>query len=186
VIEWWAVTRPENVEGARIAGMESGVDLRAPRRALALRATYTMLDTLNLDGSDAPLPGRPRHDLFARLSTGYEWVVRQVEIEPRIFYTFELVASTFLDPSARLELPTRDFHGLGAELHLARRVHAAVEVRNLTDRRTATVTLPVANASPQTMPLSDFIGYPLPGRTVWVTLRVDMELPRQARKGDTA
>jgi len=189
LIQWvnaGAVTRPENVEGARIAGMESSLDVRAPRRMLTLVTTYTLLDTLNLDGSDAPLPGRPRHDFFSRVSAGYEWIVGEVAVEPRVFYTFELVASTFLDPSARLELPTRDFHGLGAEVHLVRRVHAAVEVRNLLDRRTATVNLPVANASPQTMPLSDFIGYPLPGRTVWVTLRIDMELPRRARTGDTA
>jgi iron complex outermembrane receptor protein len=64
--------------------------------------------------------------------------------------------------------------GAGVELHLDDRVHLVVEVRNLLDVRTATVVLPVAGARPHSVPIADFIGYPLPGRSVWASLRIEL------------
>ena len=49
-------------------------------------------------------------------------------------------------------------------------LRAAVDVDNLLDVRTGHVPTPLrARAVP--LPLSDFLGFPLPGRAVWVTLR---------------
>jgi iron complex outermembrane receptor protein len=108
--------------------------------------------------------------------------VRGVEVEPRLLYTVEFIAANYLDPSGRFEVPQRALQGLGAELHLGRRVHFALEVRNLLDVRTGTVVVPLAQPTPIVVPISDFLGYPLPGRSLFALLRVDTSLPRRPRR----
>jgi hypothetical protein len=63
------------------------------------------------------------------------------------------------------------------ELHIARRVHLAAEVRNLFNLRTTTWRPPIAGAPAITVPVSDFFFYPLPGTSLWTSLRVDLNLP---------
>ncbi|MCX4245448.1 TonB-dependent receptor plug domain-containing protein [Paraliomyxa miuraensis] len=173
-----AVARPVNVASARVRGLESAVALVPRHRWLTLHANYTWLDSRN--GSDdpaqhgQPLPGRPRHELFARVTAGRSLRIRGLRVEPRVLYTVDVIAGTVLDTAGRLELPPRALQGAGAELHLHDRVHLLVEVRNLLDVRTATVTLPVAGARPHLLPIADFIGYPLPGRSVWASVRIEL------------
>lgn len=185
LIQWIAagpVTRPENVSAARMRGMEVSLDAAPSRPVLAAQASYTLLDAIDQSSDETrhgqPLPGRPRHDLFVRGSSGWDFEVRGVTVFPRVFYTAEFIAGTRLDPSDRFELPLRAIQGLGAEVSLARRIHLAFEVRNLLNVRTAGVTFPVGNARPVPVAISDFIGFPLPGRSVFFTMRVDMELSR--------
>ena len=128
------------------------------------------------------LPGRPKHDVFARGTAGWEWIVRGMPVEPRVLYTAEVIAGTFLDPSGRYELPPRALQGIGAELHLDRRVHFSIEVRNLLDVRTASVLFPIAGARPTPLPISDFIGYPLPGRSLWAELVLDLPFSRRRER----
>ena len=189
LIQWinaGLVARPDNVAAARIRGVETSVLLQPRSRIVDLQANYTLLDTE--DRSDDParrgqtLPGRPRHEAFVRSSAGRVWWSGGRAYEPRVFYTVELVAGTFLDPSGRHELPPRSIQGLGGELHVAHKVHLAVEVRNLLDVRTAFVTLPVAGARPQRVPVSDFLGFPLPGRSLWATIRIDMDHTGRPRR----
>jgi iron complex outermembrane receptor protein len=188
IIQWvqtGSVVQPINIARARVAGVESSIAFSAWRRALVLSANYTWLDSRNRGDDpaqrDAPLPGRPRHEAFARVSGGWEWAPRGFEIEPRLLYTVDLASGTFLDPSARYEIPTRVIHGLGAELHLRRRIHVGCEVRNLVDTRVTTWTPPVGSVGELPVPLADFIGYPLPGRSVWATVRIELGLsPRKA------
>ncbi len=186
LIQWIAaglVTRPENIAAARVRGFEASVHVEPDPRGVTFTAHYTLTDSE--DRGDDPtfrgraLPGRPRHDVFARGTAGWEWRVRGVPVEPRILYTAEVVAGTFLDPAGRLELPARTLQGVGAELHLDRRVHVTVEVRNLLDVRTASVLFPIAGARPTPLPVSDFIGYPLPGRSVWAELVLEFPFSRR-------
>jgi len=128
-----------------------------------------------------PLPGRPRHDLFAQLVVGRAFLVRGARIHPRLGYTLEHSARTFLDPSGRFEVPARTLHGAFVELHLADRIHLAAELRNLLGARVAAWTPPVAGAAPVPVPLSDFFFYPLPGTSLWTSLRVDLDRPRSRR-----
>lgn len=173
-----AVARPVNIGAARTRGLEAAVAVVPARRLLTLHANYTLLDARNRSDDPTqrgqPLPGRPRHELFARGTAGRAWSVRGIRVEPRVLYTVELVAGTVLDTAGRLRLPPRVLQGAGAELHVHDRVHLAVEVRNLLDVRTATVVLPVGGARPRSLPLADFIGYPLPGRSVWGSLRIEL------------
>lgn len=190
LIQWvnaGLVARPDNVAQAHVRGLETSLVLAPTARIVDLQANYTLLETEDRGSDPArrgqPLPGRPRHELFVRSSAGRLWWTSGIPVEPRVFYTVEFVAGTFLDPSGRHELPPRAIQGLGTELHVARRVHLAVEVRNLLDVRTAFVTLPVASPRLQRVPVSDFLGFPLPGRSVWATLRIDMQrLSRSERR----
>jgi iron complex outermembrane receptor protein len=183
LIQWvqtGTVVQPINIAGARLAGVETSLAINALWRAIVLQANYTFLDSVNLSESPSqtgqPLPGRPRHELYGRATTGWEWSARRLQVEPRAFYTAELISGTFLDASARVEVPTRAIHGVGVELHLARRVHFAFEVRNLLDTRVTRWNPPVGNATNLPVPVADFIGYPLPGRSFWATLKIDTEL----------
>lgn len=186
LIQWVAagpVTRPINVEGARLSGLELSGMFVPDRRLVMVDANYTLLRSTNVGPDPAergqPLPGRPRHELYVHASTGRRFVARGVSLEPRVAYTMEVIAGTRLDASGRLELPPRAIQGLGLELHVADRLHLSADVRNLLDVRTAIVTLPVSGARPTSMAVADFLGFPLPGRSVWVALRVDMPLPRR-------
>lgn len=188
LIQWIAagpVTRPANVAGAVLRGLEASVSWTPVRRILIVAVDYTFLDTKSLADDPAqdgqPLPGRPRHDLFTRASVGRRVWIGSLPVEPRVFYTVDFVSGTRLDPSGRFVLPPRALQGLGAELYVAERARIAAEVRNLLDVRTANVTLPVAGARPMPVPVSDFLGYPLPGRSVWVTASIDYDLPGRRR-----
>ena len=173
--------RPVNLAHARVTGLETSAALRLLGGDLRFSANYTLLASINL-GSDPsqrlqPLPGRPRHELFAQGSLGHVFKARRTELEPRLNYTFDHAARTFLDPSGRYEVPSRSLHGVAIELHIARRVHLAAEVRNLFNLRTTTWRPPTAGAPAITVPVSDFFFYPLPGASLWTTLRVELDAP---------
>lgn len=174
---------PSNLDRARIAGLETGAALRLLGDAVELRANYTLLATRNDSAERSmrgqPLPGRPRHDLFVQLALARRFVVRGAELAPRLGYTLEHAARTFLDPSGRFEVPSRTLHGMFVELHLLGRIHLVAEVRNLFDARTATWTPPAGAAAPVTVPASDFFFYPLPGTSLWTSLRLDLFPPRR-------
>lgn len=172
------IQRPENFEGARALGTELSAQITTPHRWVVLQANYTFVDTVNFSRASSqngqPLPGRPRHELFARLSGGPQLRGRGGHTwAPRAFVTADYIAQSFLDPSGRLELPPRSLAGLGAELEIDRRVHLAAELRNLFDRTVVAWRPPIAGESAVPVPMSDFIGYPLPGRSLWLRAAVD-------------
>jgi vitamin B12 transporter len=187
LIQWvrsGPVVRPQNLAGARVRGLEAGVSLRAFGRDLALDAAYTLLDSRN-DSPEAeqrgkPLPGRPRHAALLRPSLGHRFTVgpRSLAVEPRGFYELEWLAGTFLDLSGRVELPARFLHAIGVSLALADRVELSLEGRNLGNQLQATITPEFGPPSPYPAAISDFIGFPLPGLSVWGTVRVRLDLPR--------
>lgn len=192
LIQWvrsGPVVRPVNVAGARLRGLELGASLRAFGRDLALDLNYTLLDTENRSEepsqSGRPLPGRPRHSLLLRPAVGHRFAPsrrRKLALEPRAFYELEWIAGNFLDLSGRYELPPRVLHSLGLSLRVADRVELAAEGRNLANLRRAIVDPPAGNLGPHPVAIADFVGYPLPGRSFWITLRLDLSLPSQDRK----
>jgi iron complex outermembrane receptor protein len=179
LIQWVqnaTVVRPINVEGARTAGLEVGVAADAWSRTLLAHASYTWLDSENrspeAEQTGRALPGRPRHELFVHASVGRPLRVGRASLEPRLGYTFDYVAGTFLDPSGRVEVPARIVHGASAQLRIGDRVLLAVEARNLIDTRQTTWTPPVGDTGTLQVPIADFLGYPLPGRSVWLSATV--------------
>jgi iron complex outermembrane receptor protein len=191
LIQWvrtGPVVRPLNVEGARVRGLEASLGLRALGRDLGLDLSYTLLDSRNA-GPEAeqlgqPLPGRPRHGLLARPSAGHRFQPRPqngahaVGLEPRVFYELEWIAGSFLDLSGRVELPPRWLHAAGVSLRIADRVRVSVEGRNLANLRQALVRPDRGPPTPYPVAVSDYIGFPLPGLSLWASLRVDLSFPR--------
>ncbi|MCA9701703.1 MAG: TonB-dependent receptor, partial [Myxococcales bacterium] len=188
LIQWvrsGPVVQPINIGGARVAGLEAGLGLQVLDGDLGLDLAYTFLDSRNegpeVEQVGKPLPGRPRHSLLLRPAGGHRFIVgrRAIGLEPRAFYELEWIAGNVLDLSGRVELPPRLLHAVGLSLRLVDRVELALAVRNLGNLRQTTITPAYGPPTPYPAPISDFIGYPLPGRSLWATLRVDLELPRK-------
>ena len=189
LIQWvqtGPVIRPMNLALATLRGLESSLHAEAWREHLLIDASYTLLAATNhskesfSDGKR--LPGRPLHQVFARASVGHHWRVKSVALWPRIAYSIESTTGTFLDTAERVPVPPRTLHGCGLSLVLAERFHLGIEVRNLLDRRTTTWTPPIRGATALTVPLSDFIGYPLPGRSLWASFRVALDPGKTQRR----
>ncbi|MDC0749117.1 TonB-dependent receptor plug domain-containing protein [Polyangium mundeleinium] len=158
--------RASNVDAARIVGAEVSASLVAANLATTL--SYTLMHTENL-GADPlsygrPLPGRPLHDL------SYDAAYRFGPV--RLRYGIDAVAGTTVDTAGTLLVPPRFFHSAGASLDVPRMraLRIGVEVQNLFDVRTFGVPSELLRTS-VAMPVSDFLGFPLPGRTLWVTAR---------------
>lgn len=158
--------RAKNLDRALLGGAEVSAFLAA--RGLRTTVSYTWLPTANT-GDDPlargrPLPGRPLHDL------AYDASFRVGPLSVR--YGLDAVAGTTLDPAGTLALPARVLHGAGAGLDVpwVPGLRVGVEVENLFDVRTFAVDSPLTGRAVE-LPLSDFLGFPLPGRSAWATLR---------------
>jgi hypothetical protein len=153
--------RAANVTRALLGGAELTAALVA--RGLRNQVSYTLLLARDQD-SGHPLPGRPRHDLAYDASYTFGPV--------RVRYGVDLLTGVLVDGALPLPLPPRIFHGAGLALEVpwVPGLRVAVDVENLLDQRILWVPSP-ASGGPIPYPVSDFLGYPLPGRTLWGTLR---------------
>lgn len=155
----YATFRAANLDRALLGGAELTASLAA--RGARLQLSYTLL--LTEDQADGrPLPGKPRHDL------AYDASYRFGPVRAR--YGVDLVTGTFVD--GRTELPPRIFHGAGLALDVpgVEGLRLGIDVANLFDQRVLFVPSPLLGM-PVIYPVSDFLGYPLPGRTFWGTVR---------------
>jgi vitamin B12 transporter len=156
--------RAGNVDSALLGGVEVSASLVATN--LTTTVSYTLLGTENT--SEDPLargralPGRPVHDLSYDASYRFgPFAVR---------YGIDAVAGTTVDTGGTIVLPPRFFHGAGLGLHVPRTpIRFGLEVQNLFDVRTRYI--PSHGLEYVAVPVSDFLGFPLPGRTVWATVR---------------
>ncbi len=164
VAQGLATQRAENVGRALVLGGEVAVSVRTG--PLRLSTTYTALFTRDRTdqaaSAGAPLPGRPAHDLVVDLSFQKgPWTVR---------WGFDLVSETTLDRAGLRTLPARAFHSVGGRVALPGGFTLAAEIANLFDQRT--VVVPFELGQPERRyPISDFQGYPIPGRRGLVSLR---------------
>ncbi len=72
-----------------------------------------------------------------------------------------------------LPLPPRVLQGLGVAIDVpfVHGLGAGFDIDNLFDVRTLKVSSPSLGGRSIVLPISDFLGFPLPGRTFWATLR---------------
>lgn len=161
--------RAVNVDHALLGGGEASASLAF--RGLRAQVTYTLLLTENL-GADPlvhgkPLPGRPRHDLAA--DALYRFGPASVR------YGVDVVAGVLVGAQTEpgFALPPRALQSVGVavDLPFLPGLRAAIDVQNLFDVRTLNVPSPSQGGAPAVLPVSDFLGFPLPGRTIWGTLR---------------
>jgi iron complex outermembrane receptor protein len=164
-----------NVGAVQTAGGEA--TLAASIGPLRLLGSYTALYTRDATDEASyrgrPLPGRPPHDLTldATLTLG----------RLALHYGFDFVAATSLDRADLLPLPARTTHDVGARVRLGGGLTLLGEVRNLFDQRTRPVLLSSATGETVTYPISDFLGYPMPGRRFTIALRWSAEATPAAR-----
>jgi vitamin B12 transporter len=152
--------KPFNFAAARVAGLEAEGEWR-PHPWVAGTLGYTLLVSRNL--RDDPryylkeLPYRPRHKLSARVSGGPRWLTGRVEVAAQ--------SAQFVNRTEEAVLPGRTFVHAGVSSTLGRtpELTLSAELKNVFD----------AHAE-------DLDGYPLPGRSAYVTLAVALGGPSPA------
>ncbi|RME28677.1 MAG: TonB-dependent receptor [Deltaproteobacteria bacterium] len=159
-----ASVRPENIESAAIAGLETAAKMDLPL-GLRLELSYTYLFTRNL--SDSPvyngkrLPGRPAHRLWARIG----WKRRASGYDVMVWFETDFAGSNYLD-AANLKEDTLARLLFGAGMNIEHRqsgLAISLRLQNLAD------TIAVGGGLDR-RPLRDFEGFPLPGFTAMATL----------------
>ncbi|MEP7124379.1 MAG: TonB-dependent receptor [Byssovorax sp.] len=161
-----ATFKAENIDHALLAGAEISASFVA--RGLRSQVSYTFLFTRNQSGDPTtdgrPLVGRPQQDL------AYDASYRFGPVSLR--YGLDALEGVTADTEGTLVLPPRVLHSAGAAIDLPLRapLRIALDAQNLGDLR----TLPLAShqRGSITLPYSEFPGFPLPGRSFWLTLRM--------------
>jgi iron complex outermembrane receptor protein len=142
---------PRNVASARVVGAELSTQTRAwDRLGLTLNYTYQdARDESGIPGRDGnQLPGRPKHELYARADVDLGFA------PARVFYEVSFIADNFLDQANFREVSSRTIQTAGARFEVPRTRFALVfEARNLGDSQ-----------------VEDVAGFPLPGRSFFGTL----------------
>jgi outer membrane receptor protein involved in Fe transport len=148
--------RPGNVGRARILGVEASTTIDW-RRRLRFFGQTTFTDARNLENAsgsyDRQLPHRPRLRAYARPE------LRNLRLAGRwrwgLYADLDATSGNYLDSAELVEVNARVLFGAGGQIsapHWGLRLVASAH--NLADT-----------------PVVDFTGYPLPGRSVFLTLQ---------------
>jgi outer membrane cobalamin receptor len=151
---------PLNIGAAEIQGLEVEAELGVPG-VVTWQANYTRLLTRDRTNTryaaGKQLPGRPGHEAAVRI--GFGAAGRSAPGAPPVFgYTIAALAEDYLDRANRDRVPSRVLQGVFANLALhwpARAALLSARVDNLTNEQ-----------------VFDLAGWPLPGRTLTVSLSV--------------
>lgn len=141
---------PRNVASTRTWGLELGATALLWRE-WGVAIAYTHQDARDLSGIPGrdgnQIPGQPADDLYLRL----DWL--NGIAQP--YYELSFLADNYLDQANFLRVPARAVQTAGLTVPLPRwALEATVEVRNFTDNQ-----------------VEDVAGYPLPGISVFGSLR---------------
>ena len=172
-----------NIDRARFYGHEVIARL-ALWKLLFIQADLTWLHTTNLSKAKSErnkrLPGRPERELSLRGELRRPW--------GQIFYSYYYVANHFLDQANLKPLAPRHIHSLGFLLQPVKLLQSlghrspwsgltiTFEIKNLLDTRTENLPLnpPLPGKKEYKQAIADFAGYPLPGRSFYLTVRWDL------------
>lgn len=169
-----------NIDAAQVLGHEVRAKLGL-FRCLRLEGDLTWMDARNQSNSIAErgkqLPGRPLWEVSLRTAFFLRW--------GQLYYNFTGLGGNYLDRANLKELAARQIHTIGVTIQPAEiarslgasspwtRLFLTLELRNLLDTRVASVpirpALPNRKETPQA--LSDYSGYPLPGRAIHLTVQ---------------
>jgi iron complex outermembrane receptor protein len=165
-------TRPENVANAQTYGGELVATARVAR-TVSVTANYTRLVTENI--SEDPgrngkqLPGKPGHEFYARADVVHDLFGRQVSA----WLDASWLSTSYQDQPNSMAVPARFLAGTGARIELAGGLAASVAVENLANVRIEQYPLdppPRADFTQTPKALADVAGFPLPGRSLYVSL----------------
>ena len=142
--------RPYNFASARVMGLEAEGEWR-PHPLLWGAFSYTLMMSNDLQRDERyylkELPYRPRHALSARVVGGPRWLTGRVEVVGQSAHS--------LTRDGALSLPGRAFvhAGLASTFGTRPEFTVSCEVKNIFDTHA-----------------EDFVGYPLPGRAVYLSV----------------
>jgi iron complex outermembrane receptor protein len=94
------------------------------------------------------LPGRPVHEFSGKT----EVFLNKISLS----YTYDFTAENYLDPANQIPTTSRSIHNIGLMVKPTKQVSAAFEVKNLTNDQ-----------------IEDVFGFPLPGRSYFLTVQAD-------------
>ncbi|MDQ3368880.1 MAG: TonB-dependent receptor [Myxococcota bacterium] len=163
------VARAENIGATRSYGAELGASARLAKR-LSLTAAYTRLLTEqrvadpNLDGK--ALPRTPGHLLHARAELAQRVAGRLASV----WIDAAVQSTSFLDQQNFQRIPARVLVGTGLRIEVYGGFAVALAVANLANTRIVDVPAERAIDMPTRASLADLAGFPLPGRSFFVSL----------------
>jgi iron complex outermembrane receptor protein len=144
-----AVSRPTNIGNARVRGLETTLGLQLTRWT-AVSGNYTYQRTR--DESKAgfqrgkALPNRPTHEAYGSLALlPGRW---------RFSYEYTYQAGNYRDRANLRRVPARHVHNVAVRRRIYNDVAVTAEAKNLLGSQ-----------------IADLWGYPLPGRSVFVTVQ---------------
>lgn len=166
------VARAVNVANAVTYGAEAVASARFAR-AVSVTANYTRLITAQRVADPAyankPLPRQPSHALFARVDI----VSRALGRRGELWFDANWQSDAFLDQASLQRIPARMLLGAGARIELGANLALSLSVANLANVRVEYLPLvppPRPDLTRAPTALSDVFGYPLPGRSVDISL----------------
>ncbi len=163
-----ATVRPVNFGMARIGGVELGTSL-GWRQIVDARVSAAWTDARDVDPDSSTLGSRVPlvPQVVVDTDLGLAWPDHL-----RLGWSFHLTDGTFADATNLYRQPARLLHGLSLGWTLIPPLTLGFEVRNLTDRRVEVVERDPIGEDAGQIPraVTDFVGYPLPGRTLLFTL----------------
>jgi len=166
------VVRALNVANAQTYGAEITATARLAKR-IAFTTNYTRLVTQQLTDdvnfSNRALPRQPGHAFYARLDAQHTIAKRRAQLWLDTAYQ----STTYLDQANLMMIPGRVLAGAGVRVEIAVNVAASFNIENALDVRVQRVPLdppPRPDLTSTSIALADIGGFPLPGRTLYLTL----------------
>jgi vitamin B12 transporter len=166
------VARALNVANSQSYGGELVASARIAR-TLSLTANYTRLVTQQITDeisyANKALPRQPGHAVYARADVARRVLGRLASL----WLDGSYQSTTYLDQANLMKVPARALAGAGARVELAGGLAASLAVENLTGVRIQYLPLdpsPRPDLTETPTALADVAGFPLPGRTFYVSL----------------
>ncbi|HEU4732452.1 MAG TPA: TonB-dependent receptor [Kofleriaceae bacterium] len=142
-------------------------------RMLSVTASYTRLATEQRRGDPStegkPVPRQPGHALFGRAELAH----RVIDRLAAVWLEAAWQSTSSLDPANLGRVPGRVLLGAGVRAELAAGLAAQLSVANLADTRIAHLPLdppPSPSLTEAPTALADVAGFPLPGRSFYLSL----------------
>lgn len=164
-----AIGVPTNLGAGRVFGVEGAWSWDG-LPWLSSQTNITLQRTLNDSEDVAYAGGRLPRLPWLQVDQQTAWVGRSM----RIGHTLSVSDGVHLDPANLVRQPTRHLHGLFARVDVGP-FQLELDVDNLLDQKAAQVPANVLDPMGPTAPgaITDFIGYPLPGRSFWLSFRFE-------------
>jgi vitamin B12 transporter len=166
------VAKPINIGNSVTAGAELSATARVAHMMTGT-INYTAMHSEQTSGSDSfigkVLPRHPGHRVYGRIDVASERWHRRMSW----FVDGSWHAASFLDQGNLDSVPSRWLLGLGARSEIAAGFSASIDFKNVTNRRTESVSIDSAGQSQarsRTAAIADVEGFPLPGRAVYARL----------------